>query len=86
MSLYHTAATILSPTSSSSTSTTTGGSLKSRIYSSIPRSAPQIYALISEVSKWDTLLKEVIEKAGILGLEPKVRFVLFFFRSTINGL
>lgn len=77
MSLYHTAATILS----SSSSPTSGGSLKSRIYSSNPRSAPQLYALISEVSKWDILLKEVIEKAGILGLEPKVRI----FPSVLLG-
>ncbi|TPR11330.1 Enoyl-(Acyl carrier protein) reductase family protein [Aspergillus niger] len=67
MSLYYDAVSILTAPS------TTGGSFKSRIYNARNiKSAPaQIYALIIEASKWDILLKEVIEAAGILKLEPK---------------
>ena len=72
MSLYFDAASILADTAS-------GGSLKSRIYNQNPKAkqktkAPpaQIYALIIESSKWDTVLKEVIDKAGVLAAEPKV--------------
>ena len=68
MSLYFDAVSILT------TQSQTGGSFKSRIYNSRSKSSPaQIYALITEASKWDLLLKEVIENAGILDLEPKVR-------------
>ncbi|GAA82034.1 NOL1/NOP2/sun domain protein [Aspergillus luchuensis IFO 4308] len=68
MSLYYDAVSILTAPS------TTGGSFKSRIYNARNiKSAPaQIYALIIEASKWDILLKEVIEAAGILKLEPKL--------------
>lgn len=69
MSLYYDAVSILaSPTQ-------TGGSFKSRIYNSrsLKSSPAQLYALIIEASKWDLLLKDVIESAGILNLEPKVR-------------
>ncbi|KAL1954073.1 hypothetical protein VTO42DRAFT_1761 [Malbranchea cinnamomea] len=66
MSLYFDAASILSDTSA-------GGSLKSRVYGSKLKSPPaQIYALITEASKWDTVLKEVIENAGVLAQEPKL--------------
>lgn len=52
----------------------TGGSFKSRIYNqrNIRSSPAQIYALIVESAKWDTLLKEVIERAETLKYEPKV--------------
>lgn len=72
MSLYYDAVSILTAPS------TTGGSFKSRIYNARNiKSAPaQIYALIIEASKWDILLKEVIEAAGILKLEPKVHTYL----------
>ncbi|KAE8151730.1 putative NOL1/NOP2/sun domain protein [Aspergillus avenaceus] len=68
MSLYNDAVRILT------TPSPTGGSFKSRIYNErgIKASPAQIYALIIEASKWDTLLKEVIEHAGILKLEPKL--------------
>lgn len=71
MSLYHDAVTILNNPSS------TGGSFKSRIYNSrsTKASPAQIYALITETAKWDILLKDVIEKADILKLEPKVRLL-----------
>ncbi|GAQ34330.1 putative 28S rRNA (cytosine-C(5))-methyltransferase [Aspergillus tubingensis] len=68
MSLYYDAVSILTAPS------TAGGSFKSRIYNARNiKSAPaQVYALIIEASKWDILLKEVIEAAGILKLEPKL--------------
>jgi putative methyltransferase len=69
MSLYYDASTILT-----STANNQGGSFKSRIYNSksIKASPAQIYALVTEASKWDILLKEVIENAGLLPSEPKV--------------
>ncbi|GIJ83329.1 hypothetical protein Asppvi_002148 [Aspergillus pseudoviridinutans] len=68
MSLYYDAVSVLTAPSS------TGGSFKSRIYSSrnLKSSPAQIYALVIEASKWDILLKEVIEAAGILKQEPKL--------------
>ncbi|TFB04789.1 hypothetical protein CCMA1212_002929 [Trichoderma ghanense] len=68
MSLYHEAAEIL--TSSSDT----GGSLKSRVFGKKKGKAPpgQLYALVLETAKWSPVLKEVIEKAGILRLERKL--------------
>ncbi|KKK14474.1 hypothetical protein AOCH_005953 [Aspergillus ochraceoroseus] len=68
MSLYYDAVAVLTAPSS------TGGSFKSRLYNSRTlKAAPaQIYALIVEAAKWDILLKEVIEHAGILKTEPKL--------------
>ena len=68
MSLYYETATLLSSTDNP------GGSLKSRVYNHpfLKSSPPQIYALITEASKWWPILKEVIDHAGILALEPKV--------------
>ncbi|KAL4977412.1 S-adenosyl-L-methionine-dependent methyltransferase [Aspergillus desertorum] len=68
MSLYYDAASILTAPSSA------GGSFKSRLYNSrnLKASPAQIYALITEAAKWDILLKEVIDQAGILKLEPKL--------------
>ncbi|KAJ9266755.1 hypothetical protein DTO212C5_6182 [Paecilomyces variotii] len=68
MSLYYDAASILTAPSS------TGGSFKSRIYNArnLKASPAQVFALITETSKWDILLKEVIEKADFLHLEPKL--------------
>ena len=67
MSLYFDAVAIL-------TAPASGGSFKSRIYSArnLRASPAQIYALITEASKWDVILAEVIENAGILNLERKV--------------
>ncbi|EED22354.1 NOL1/NOP2/sun domain protein, putative [Talaromyces stipitatus ATCC 10500] len=69
MSLYYDASTVLT-----SSSNNQGGSFKSRIYNSksLKASPAQIYALVTEASKWDILLKEVIENAGILSSEPKL--------------
>lgn len=68
MSLYYEAASVL-------IDETGGGSLKSRIYNDTAKfkSRPaQLYALITETAKYDVFLKEVIENADILKLEPKV--------------
>ncbi|KAL2827597.1 S-adenosyl-L-methionine-dependent methyltransferase [Aspergillus cavernicola] len=68
MSLYYDAVGVLTAPSS------TGGSFKSRLYNSrtLKASPAQVYALITEAAKWDILLKEVIDQAGILKLEPKL--------------
>jgi putative methyltransferase len=75
MSLYYEAAEILS----SATGANAGGSLKSRIFSrkDLKSQPAQIYALAIETCKWSPVLKEVIEKAGILGIERKVRSFSF---------
>ncbi|KAJ5666591.1 hypothetical protein N7462_011000 [Penicillium macrosclerotiorum] len=67
MSLYFDAVAIL-------TAPASGGSFKSRIYNArnLRASPAQIYALIIEASKWDTVLAEVIENADILSLERKL--------------
>lgn len=69
MSLYHEGAEIILASSSE------GGSLKSRIFGrkSLKSSAGQLYALVLETSKWSGVLKDVIENAGILDIEKKVR-------------
>lgn len=75
MSLYLDAASILDSGSGD------GGSFKSRVYNSKLKSSPaQVYALITETAKWDILLKEVVENAGFLPLEPKVSFLSRFIR------
>ncbi|KAF2423805.1 S-adenosyl-L-methionine-dependent methyltransferase [Tothia fuscella] len=68
MSLYYEAAAILSNTEK------VGGSLKSRIYSKkdLKSSPANIYALVSETSKWSAVLKEVVERSGILRIERKL--------------
>jgi 25S rRNA (cytosine2278-C5)-methyltransferase len=69
MSLYYEAVSFLSPASSKE------GSLKSRIFktaSNLKSSPATIYALISETAKYNSLLKEVIDNAGLLALESKV--------------
>ena len=69
MSIYYDAATVL-------TDEAQEGSLKSRIYGNKQslRSKPaHLYALISETAKYDTFLKEIIDNAGLLSQESKVR-------------
>jgi len=68
MSLYHETAEVLSQPSS------TGGNLKTRIFSNKTLKSPQqqIYALALESCKWSAVLKEVIEAADLLKLERKV--------------
>ncbi|KAJ5758858.1 hypothetical protein N7520_006014 [Penicillium odoratum] len=67
MSLYFDAVNILTEPAS-------GGSFKSRIYSARDlRAKPaQIYALIIEAAKWDTVLADVIDRSGLLDAERKL--------------
>ena len=68
MSLYYEAAGILEAPN------TSGGSLKSRIFSKKDFKSPpaQIYALVIETCKWSFVLKEIVEKTELLKLERKV--------------
>lgn len=68
MSLYYEAADVLANPEK------TGGSLKSRIYKNkeLKSSPAQLFALISEASKWSLLLKDIIERCGLLANEKKV--------------
>jgi putative methyltransferase len=67
MSLYYEAAALLTNPDKA------GGSLKSRIYKKddLKSSPAQIFALISEAAKWSAVLKDVIEKSGVLAEEKK---------------
>jgi len=68
MSLYYEAAFLLTPSDQA------GGSLKSRIFGKkdLKSNAAQTYALIVEATKWSAVLKDVIERAGVLKEERKV--------------
>ncbi len=69
MALYYDAASVL-------TGESENGSLKSRVYgaaSHLKSKPAQVYALITECAKYDVFLKAVIENAGLLAQEPKVR-------------
>jgi len=68
MSLYYEAAAYLSPSNEQ------GFSLKSRIYSAkgLNSKPSQLYALVTEASKWSSILKEVVEKSQLLNHERKV--------------
>jgi len=68
MSLYYEAANLLSPSNEIATS------LKSRVYSAkgIKSTPSQLYALVTEASKWSSILKEVVEKSQLLSYERKV--------------
>ncbi|KAF2657655.1 putative NOL1/NOP2/sun domain protein [Lophiostoma macrostomum CBS 122681] len=68
MSLYYeAAATLANPNK-------TGGSLKSRVYkqTDVKSSPAQIFALITETSKWSPVLKTIIERSGLLQEEKKL--------------
>lgn len=69
MSLYYDAAPLLLPNSDQA------GSLKSRVFNSKGHKSPpkQIFALVTEASKWSPVLSEVIEKSRLLQFERKVR-------------
>lgn len=79
MSLYLDAAAALAAPAA-------GGSFKARVYSSRLRASPaQVVALVGEASKWDVVLKEVIENADLLRQEPKVCRLFFpFLCSTMS--
>ena len=68
MSLYYEAAAVLA------NSDNAGGSLKSRIYrqKDLKSKPAQLFALITEASKWSPVLKQVIEETGLLHEERKV--------------
>ena len=68
MSLYYEAARVLTNSDSQS------GSLKSRVYGNkdLKSSPAQLFGLLTEATKWSAVLKDVIEKSGILQLEKKV--------------
>jgi putative methyltransferase len=80
MSLYYEAAAVLA------NSDNTGGSLKSRIYrqKDLKSKPAQLFALITEASKWSPVLKDVIEKTGLLGEEKKVRAADNLFLYSMN--
>jgi len=66
MSLYYDAAPLLVSKEA--------GSLKSRVFGAkYLRSPPtQVFALLTEASKWSEILTEIIEKCGLLQQERKV--------------
>lgn len=80
MSLYFEAAAILANDDK------IGGSLKSRIFKKKDlKSTPgQIFALIAEASKWSVVLKDVIERTGVLGEEKKVCSICCFMNVQIR--
>ncbi|KAL2038888.1 hypothetical protein N7G274_008410 [Stereocaulon virgatum] len=68
MSLYHDAAALLVPGSDQA------GTLKSRVFNCKDLKSPpkQVYALLSEASRWSSVLSEVVEKSQLLQLERKL--------------
>ena len=80
MSLYYEAAEVLTAPNDA------GGSLKSRVFSSktLKSQPAQVYALVIETCKWSSILKEVIERAKLLGLERKVRLAYAVFSNCTN--
>ena len=77
MSLYYEAAAILANAEK------IGGSLTSRIFTKkdLKSSPGQIFALIAESSKWSVVLKDVLEKCGLLGEEKKLTPILALLLS-----
>ena len=69
MSLYYDAAPLILPNADQA------GSLKSRVFNSKGHKSPpkQIFALVSEASKWSPVLSQIIENSQLLQLERKVR-------------
>jgi len=67
--LYHEAAQVIEAASKSS------DSLSSQVYGNknLKSKPAQVYALVIEASKWSPLLCKVVEEAGLLQLERKVR-------------
>ena len=67
MSLYYEAATFISESSDLS------DSLKSRVYNAkgLKSQPAQLFALLSETSKWGSVLKEVVEHSNLLKYERK---------------
>ena len=67
MSLYYEASSLIGSNGEQ-------GSLKARVYNTkdLKTSPAQLYAVLSEATKWSPILKEVIEKSGLLDHERKV--------------
>ncbi|KAK4985645.1 hypothetical protein LTR50_005845 [Elasticomyces elasticus] len=68
MSLYYEAEGIMANADNA------GGSLKSRIFArkDIKNPPATLFALVTETTKWSSILAEVIEKSGLLQLERKL--------------
>ena len=68
MSLYFDAANILLNNEGA------GGSLKSRTFNNkkLKNAPTHVYALVAQAKKWSPILKEVIERSGLLKTEKKV--------------
>ncbi|MCJ1379503.1 hypothetical protein MMC17_002604 [Xylographa soralifera] len=68
MSLYYEAVSFIEPSPSQE------NSLKSRIYNAkdLKSTSAQLFALVSEASKWSPILKEVVEKSQLLLHERKL--------------
>ncbi|OCK85050.1 S-adenosyl-L-methionine-dependent methyltransferase [Lepidopterella palustris CBS 459.81] len=77
MSLYYEAASILTNADKA------GGSLKSRIFNKkdLKSTPAQLFALVTEVSKWSAVLKEVVERSGVLKEERKLTPILALLLS-----
>lgn len=77
MSLYYEAEQFISAADQQS------GSLKSKIYSAkgLKSTAAQLFALVSEASKWSSIVKEVVEKSQLLVHERKVRASFVEYRG-----
>ena len=60
-----------------------GGSLKSRIYDKkdLKSNPTQLFALVTEASKWSGVLKGVVDRSGVLKDERKVLFVSLHVRD-----
>jgi len=67
--LYHEAAQVINTASKSA------DSLSSQVYGNktLKSKPAQVYALVVEAAKWSPLLCTVIEEAGLLQLERKVK-------------
>ena len=77
MSLYHEAEQFISASDLHS------DSLKCRIYGAkgLKSTAAQLFALVSEASKWSFVVKEVVEKSQLLVHERKVRASFVEYRG-----
>lgn len=73
MSLYYEAAGLLIDLGQQRSS------LKSRVYNAknLKSTSAQLYALVSEATRWSPILKEVVEKSQVLLHERKVYQCLF---------
>ena len=80
MSLYYEAATFVSESSGLS------DSLRSRVYNAkgLKSQPAQLFALLSETSKWSLILKEVVEASKLLEHEIKASFSRFVILGQVT--